>query len=272
MTTAWMNRSALAQILGRQLLERRLAGAGGHAFGLRLTQQLRTGYLSHARLCDGAGEDAVALRFHHAMQACYQLAAQVMRQAYPHLETPATRFVADKVTDSAINSAADTEVAESLSAGAMVCPEELIELGHLARVRNFLPASEQIFEMLISMFPESVPAHMGSGMLRLDQGLYPAAQVSFETACWLAPDEGMAHIWLGLVLLMRERPQQAAEVISRALQAQHLTPEVLVAKSLLDLPVLAPFSRQRRAHRLAAGGSITTTGGRSARGRHEFCT
>lgn len=150
MTTVLMNRSALAQILGRQLLERRLAGTGGYSFGLRLTRQLRAGHLAHARLCDSAGEDAVALRFHQAMQTCYQLAAQVMRQAYPRLEAPAAHFVAGNT--------AESEEAESLSAGAVACPEELIELGHLARVRNFLPASEQIFETLISMFPESVPA------------------------------------------------------------------------------------------------------------------
>lgn len=226
MTRISMNRSALAQILGRQLLERRLAGAGGYSFGVRLTQQLQAGQVHYARLRDRTEDDAVMLRFHQSMQRCYQLAIEVMQQTYPGL----------KQTGHA------AAPALPLPAGSMTCPDELIELAHLARVRNLLQQSEQMFEALISMFPESLRAHMGLGMLRLDQGVYAAAQLSFETACWLAPGDGTAHIWLGLVLLMQERHQQAAEVIGLALQDGHVTPVVLVARSLLSLPVLAPFA------------------------------
>lgn len=87
-------------------------------------------------------------------------------------------------------------------------------------IANALPAAQKALELA----PALAEAHASLGLIRHNQGDYPAAERALERAIELNPNYTMAHVWRGLVLTSQGRYRDAAAHMRDAFRLDPLSP------------------------------------------------
>ena len=204
-------------LLGLLDIEQRLAHSQGSALAQQLDQQLQACLQAHVR---GSRTDEMRVARRHAMLAeLCQLGSYVM--ALTGLPGRSTAGSAVAIDEPALR-----DIFE--------------ELGHLARVRLWTAQSEQIFDLLVRLYPDHHSGYLGQAMLRLENGHFSDASTLFATVERLAPGNQQACLGLGMLHLLSGKAMLAVDCLSPLRRASGENGRI--ARAMLSLPELRPYS------------------------------
>ncbi|WP_153100495.1 hypothetical protein [Paraburkholderia hayleyella] len=96
---------------------------------------------------------------------------------------------------------------------------DIIQIGHLARVRRMNSESRYLFSRLEILYPERIFPHMALALLAIDTADYDDALGRCNRALRLAPDYALAHACKGFALLKMKRNTSAIEAFRIAIRS-----------------------------------------------------
>lgn len=100
--------------------------------------------------------------------------------------------------------------------------EDLIEIGHIARMLKMRSESESIFRSLAAVFPDRGFPHTGLAFLYLDDQRYGRACGEFVQALSIVDDPSV-RAWYATALHCQKQYKEAGQQLNKVLSATMLT-------------------------------------------------